>query len=139
VGGARPPSFTKSTITYKDVLYAPAERADVQIVHSLCFFLLIPLYELCVFCKCRLWRGFVGQCLACSESSCNPVRARDKSKPRRPALIGVLPSLLGGEGRRGGMICTVMEPATGAGAAQLRATINLSVYRKKRFCTQQSP
>jgi hypothetical protein len=27
-GGVLPPSFTKSTITYKVVVYAPAERAE---------------------------------------------------------------------------------------------------------------
>ncbi len=27
-GGARPPSFPKFTMSYKDVVYAPAERAD---------------------------------------------------------------------------------------------------------------
>jgi hypothetical protein len=37
VGGARPPPFTISTITYKVVMYAPAERAD-----TLPLFLLYP-------------------------------------------------------------------------------------------------
>jgi hypothetical protein len=36
-GVARPPSFTLSTITYKVVMYAPAERAD-----TLSLFLLYP-------------------------------------------------------------------------------------------------
>ncbi len=37
MGGSRPPSFTISTITYKVVVYAPAERAD-----TLHLFLLYP-------------------------------------------------------------------------------------------------
>jgi hypothetical protein len=37
MGGARPPLFTTSTITYKVVLYAPAERED-----TLPLFLLYP-------------------------------------------------------------------------------------------------
>ncbi len=40
-GGARPPLFTISTITYKVVVYAPAERAE-----SVPLFLLYP-YVLC--------------------------------------------------------------------------------------------
>ncbi len=36
-GGARPPPFTLFTITYKVVVYAPAERAD-----TLPLFLLYP-------------------------------------------------------------------------------------------------
>jgi hypothetical protein len=36
-GGARPPSFSISTITYKVVVYATAERAD-----TLLLFLLYP-------------------------------------------------------------------------------------------------
>ncbi len=39
-GGARPPPFI--TITYKVVVYAPAERAG-----TLPLFLLYPLYVLC--------------------------------------------------------------------------------------------
>jgi hypothetical protein len=37
VGGVLPPPFTMSTITYKVVVYAPAERAD-----TLTLFLLYP-------------------------------------------------------------------------------------------------
>ena len=44
VGGARPPPFTLSTITYKVVVYAPAERAD-----TLPLFRLYP-YMYSVFC-----------------------------------------------------------------------------------------
>ena len=41
-GGARPPSFTIVTITYKVAVYAPAERADT--VHSPCF-ISTPMYS----------------------------------------------------------------------------------------------
>ena len=42
VGGARPPPFTISTIRYRVVVYAPAERADTLPPISL-----LPLYVLC--------------------------------------------------------------------------------------------
>ncbi len=41
-GGARPPPFTVSTITYKVGMYAPAERADTLPPVST-----LPLYVLC--------------------------------------------------------------------------------------------
>ncbi len=41
VGGSHPPSFTIFTIAYKDVVYAPAERADKLPP----YFISIPMYS----------------------------------------------------------------------------------------------
>jgi hypothetical protein len=41
-GDARPPPFTKSTVTYKVVVYAPAEKAGTHPPISA-----LPLYVLC--------------------------------------------------------------------------------------------
>ncbi len=90
IGVARPPSYTVSTITFKVVVYAPAERADT---HPL---FLLYLYIYSVFLCMLALEGIAGQF---NKGSCNSVRARDNPKPRRSALIGVLPNLPGGVGQ----------------------------------------
>ncbi len=45
LGGARPPPFTKSTIAYTVVVYAPAERADTLPDKTLLLFLLYPYID----------------------------------------------------------------------------------------------
>ena len=48
-GDARPPPFTTSTITYKVLVYAPADRED-----TLALFLLYPyMYSVVEICKIR--------------------------------------------------------------------------------------
>ncbi len=49
VGGERPPPFALSTITYKVVVFAPAERAD-----TLPLFLLYPYMYSVVLMKLKL-------------------------------------------------------------------------------------
>jgi hypothetical protein len=58
VGGARPPTFTLSTITGKVVVYAPAERTDALLLFLLYPFPLCGTHQSCMAGLSRILKGY---------------------------------------------------------------------------------